>query len=329
MKLIYVFCFFIPLSISVHASENYDKNPKAQKLIKELVQESQLDKKQLENIFANIKKDDKVLKLMTEAPERKADWKRYSKIFLNKKRIEKGKKFLIEEKANLDKATAIYGIPQNVIAAILGIETYYGEQTGGHSVVRSLATLAFEHPRRHKFFRSELKHFLRLAHEQNRNALELTGSYAGAMGYPQFMPSSYASYAVDFDSDGDINIWQDSVDAIGSIANYLSRFGWKKDLPIAYRVNPKNIKAFKKLAKNSLKPSFTNKQLNETGVESALYPTVNKKYSLFVLKGVKPEEYWIGTKNFYVISRYNHSHLYTMAVLRLAQLIDPSSSAEK
>lgn len=323
MKLIYVACFCLLFSLQAYASETYDKNPKAQKLTQELVREDQLDKKKLEAIFASIKKDKKVLRLMTGSPENKADWKRYSGIFLNDKRIKKGKAFLKKEKVQLDKATAKYGVPKNVIAAILGIETHYGEQTGGHSVVRSLATLAFEHPRRHRFFRSELKHFLRIAHEQNRNALELTGSYAGAMGYPQFMPSSYVSYAVDFDGDGDINIWQDSVDAIGSIANYLSRFGWKKGLPIGYRVHPSNTQAFIKLANNNLKPAFTSQQLDATGVASSLYPTVNKKYSLLVLTGVQPQEYWIGTKNFYVISRYNHSHLYTMAVLRLAQLIDP------
>ena len=320
-----VVCVLSFVSLPLHAQKTYLEYPEVQEWIDKLVREEHLDREKLETIFSSIHKNQKVIDLMDRAPERTVDWARYSRIFLNDKRIDMGQEFLVNHQKQLSQATQKYGIPENIITSILGVETYYGNQTGGHIVVESLATLAFDYPRRETFFRSELKYFLQLVDAQDLDALSLTGSYAGAMGYPQFMPSSYTSYAVDFDKDGDVDIWENESDPIGSIAYYLLRHGWTKGLPAAYRVYPKDVEAFTKLADNALKPSFSSKQVAATGIQTNLYPTANQTYSMLRLKGKNHDEYWLGTKNFYVISRYNPSYLYTMAIVRLAQLIAPQS----
>ena len=220
----------------------------------------------------------------------------------------------------LNQAEQKFGVPKEIIVAILGVETRYGRYTGGYHVMDALTTLSFDYPRRQKFFRQQLVEFLLLAREENQDPRDLMGSYAGAMGYGQFMPSSYRAYAIDFDGDEKRDIWTNPADAVGSIANYLSRHGWKAGQPIVTRANTTGDR-FEDIANKSLKPKYTIKELAELGVTSPNRYPDGTLTSLIKLKNKHALEYWIGFQNFYVISRYNHSRLYSMAVFQLSQLV--------
>jgi membrane-bound lytic murein transglycosylase B len=173
-----------------------------------------------------------VLDAMAGAAERRLRWDEYREIFLQPERIDRGVAFIEAHADAFERARAEYGVPPEIIAAIIGVETSYGRFTGRHRVIDSLSTLAFHHPVRGSFFRGELAAFLEIAHEQEVEPGSLKGSYAGAMGYPQFIPTSYRAYAVDFDGDGQRDLWTNPVDAIGSVGNYFAEHGWRRDEPI-------------------------------------------------------------------------------------------------
>ena len=221
----------------------------------------------------------------------------------------------------LKKASQQYGVPSEIRVAIIGVETRYGRHKGGFPVIDSLATLAFAYPPRSKFFRSELKEFLLMTREEKIDPLKQMGSYAGAMGMPQFISSSFRNYAIDFDGDGYRDLWNNPADAIGSVANYFKRHGWKKDQPVVARVTTTG-KEFKSLIGGKLKPNWTYRKLKKHGIEfKQKYPDQQKGILLELDSGTKQPEYWVGWQNFYVISRYNHSSRYSMAVYQLAQEI--------
>ena len=206
-----------------------------------------------------------------------------------------------------------------VIVAIIGVETSYGRNKGNYRVIDALATLSFDYPKRSVFFTKQLENFLLLCVEQNQDPLTLKGSYAGAMGYGQFIPSSYRSYAVDFDGDGFSDIWNNKTDAIGSVANYFSRHGWKVGEEVI--VPASFSKGYDSSLVNKLKLNKTIGELGVLGFSPAqILPTEFKALPV-LLKGMNGEEFWLGLHNFYVITRYNHSHLYAMAVHELSQLI--------
>ena len=235
-------------------------------------------------------------------------------------RIRKGVEFWNENKTTLDRAEKVYGVPVEIIIAIIGVETRYGRNAGNYKVINSLATLAFEYPDRSEFFKKELEQFLLLAREQGFDPTGITGSYAGAMGIPQFIASSYRNYAVDFDNDGIINIWTDPVDAIGSVANYFKMHGWMHGQDIAMPAMVKG-ESFMRVLNEDLKPDIPAADLAAYGIshEPGIAPgAVVKLLSFETDNGY---EYWLGFKNFYVITRYNHSPLYAMAVFQLAKEI--------
>ncbi|MCY3750083.1 MAG: lytic murein transglycosylase B, partial [Gammaproteobacteria bacterium] len=222
--------------------------------------------------------------------------------------------------AQLERAAEKYGVPVEILVAVIGVETKYGRITGGFKVINSLSTLAFDYPKRSRFFTSELKHFLLLAREQSLDPHTLAGSYAGAMGIPQFMPSSYRAYAVDFDEDGLTDIWDNPADAIGSVGNYLEEHGWRKDAGITSpaTVPDSDISA---LLTDGLEPKLTMADMAEGGVAAGEEVDAAENVKLLQLENKDGYEYWLALHNFYVITRYNHSALYAMAVYQLAEAI--------
>ncbi|MGM0825780.1 MAG: lytic murein transglycosylase B [Pseudomonadota bacterium] len=263
-----------------------------------------------------------VLDAMAGAAERHLAWHEYRDIFITDQRIEEGVAFQQAHGDALAEAETVYGVPRDIITAIIGVETYYGRYRGSHPVLDSLATLAFEHPTRGDFFTRELAAFLQIAHEQQVDPTTLSGSYAGAMGYPQFIPTSYQAYAVDFDDDGLRDLWNNPVDAIGSVANYFAEHGWQEDGAIYYPAEgPESAPA--DLAVNQITPPSTSvKTLEKAGITPGVSLEEGTEVSPLVLAQDDDKlSYRLGVHNFYVITRYNHSHLYAMAVTELAEAI--------
>ena len=265
----------------------------------------------------------RVLNSVLEAISRPAEakpWHEYRLIFIQPLRIERGVDFLIEHRAALDRAERIYGVAPQIIVSIIGVETLYGEHTGRNRVLDSLATLGFRYPRRSEFFISELEHFLVLAREEGLDPLTVKGSYAGAMGIPQFISSSYRSYAVDFDGDQVRDLLGSVEDAIGSVANYLQRHGWRGGEKIAV---PAEVAGdgFREFLDLGLKPETTIAEMQRNGVKTYDSAPESAKGALLEFELRDGVEYWVGLNNFYAITRYNHSPLYAMAVYQLSEAI--------
>ena len=288
--------------------------------IDEMHQKQQFDKAQLNAVFADVEVKESILKAISRPAEKSKPWYDYRKIFITDKRIKGGVNFWQDNAEALAKAEQQYGVPAEIIIAILGVETSYGGNVGSYRVVDALSTLAFRYPPRSKFFRSELGHFLVLTREEGMTILSPVGSYAGAMGLGQFMPSSYRAYAVDFDGDGQRDIWTNPTDAIGSIANYLARHGWQRGEPIAH---PSSVigSVPTTLLKKGSKPALNPVELKQAGVSLNAVPDDAKKVALITLTQPQGEEYWVTRQNFYSITRYNHSRMYAMAVTQLAEAI--------
>ncbi|SNY95828.1 lytic murein transglycosylase B [Halomonas sp. hl-4] len=264
-----------------------------------------------------------VLDAMEGAAERNLEWHEYRDIFITQRRIEEGVAFQQTHGDALAKAEDVYGVPRNIITAIIGVETYYGRHRGQHPVLDSLATLAFEHPSRGDFFYRELAAFLQIAYEQQVDPTTLMGSYAGAMGYPQFIPTSYQAYAVDFDDDGQRDLWNNPVDAIGSVANYFAEHGWQAGGDVYYPAEGPD-KAPADLSVNQTTPPDTSLgTLEAAGITTSIALDDSAAVSPLVLTRSDGQlTYRLGDHNFYVITRYNHSHLYAMAVTELAEAIE-------
>ena len=308
------------------AADNVIDIPDVQKFIKEMVTEHAFKQSDLETLFKQVEIKQKIIDAISRPAEKSKSWHEYRKIFLTDKRIQQGTKFWQENSNVLKYAEEVYGVPVEIIVAIIGVETYYGRLQGSYRVMDALSTLAFKYPKRSKFFRSELKHFLLMSKDQNFDPLSKKGSYAGAMGMGQFIPSSFQSYAVDFNGDGKKNIWTDNEDAIGSVANYFKRHGWTKEQPVTDRVRLSKASTLTKKdsCRRSCKPSQTIAEFRQQGITGETQPDDETKAILLWLKQKNNNEYWLAYKNFYVISRYNHSTLYSMAVYQLSQAIKDS-----
>ncbi|MCE8014691.1 lytic murein transglycosylase B [Halomonas sp. MCCC 1A17488] len=263
-----------------------------------------------------------VLDAMAGAAERRLRWDEYRAIFLQPERISRGVAFIEAHEEAFSRAQAEYGVPPEIIAAIIGVETSYGRFTGRHRVIDSLATLAFHHPVRGSFFRGELAAFLEISHEQEVEPGSLTGSYAGAMGYPQFIPSSYRAYAVDFDGDGQRDLWTNPVDAIGSVANYFAEHGWRPGEPIYTEAEGPATPPGAIEFNQTRRPYQALSELERSGVDSVAELDESTRVIPLALEVDDTQwRYRLGYENFYVITRYNHSHLYAMAVTELAEAI--------
>ena len=265
----------------------------------------------------------RVLDLVLEAIQRPAErkpWYEYRKIFITEKRIARGAAYWREHAQALTRATEQFGVPPEIIVAIIGVESFYGVHRGRIRVLDALATLGFRYPRRSKFFLSELEAFVLLSSEERLDPQRVKGSYAGAMGIAQFISSSYRRYSVDFDGDGTRDLMRSPDDAIGSIANYLSMHGWRPGAAIAVRAEVDGD-AFRTVVEQGMKPHATLASIRAKGVSFATYAADEEQGALLEFETMNGHEYWVGLTNFYAITRYNHSRLYALAVLQLAQRI--------
>ena len=302
------------------AADNLAQRADVISFINSMVKKHQFQRQELTELFTQARFHQKIIDAITRPAESKP-WYEYRPIFLGDNRIRGGVDFLKNNRAVLQRAEDEYGVPAEIITAIIGVETFYGRHKGGYRVMDSLTTLGFDYPKRAAFFRGELEEFLLMAREEKLDPLSVMGSYAGAMGQPQFIPSSFRSYAIDFDDDGKRDLWQNTADVIGSISNYFKRHGWIRGEPIASpaTVSGTHIKA---LVDRGLKPHSSIKALQRQGVHPVDPLPAKTKAALIELEQKNGNEYWLGMNNFYVITRYNHSPLYAMAVFQLGQEID-------
>ena len=297
----------------------FERRPDVDAFIGEMVSRHGFDRAALEQLFDGAQSQQSILAAIARPAEKVKPWKDYRRIFLDEARIAAGVEFWQRNQASLERAERTYGVPARIIVAILGVETRYGQRMGTYRVLDALATLAFDYPPRSPFFRKELENFLLLAREEGMDPSAALGSYAGAMGFGQFMPSSFRNFAVDFDGDGHRDIWNNVDDAIGSVANYFRAHDWATGAPV---VMPAQLNAqVDPGVFNQKKLDSTVAQLAAIGVVpvEALDPSAGAM--ALQLEGDQGMEYWIGLQNFYVITRYNKSHMYAMAVNQLGESI--------
>ena len=295
------------------------KKPEVQSFIEQMKADERFTEKELKRIFKKARRQDKIIKLMERPAEKRFEWWEYRNLFINDKRINEGVKFWKKNEDALIKAQKKYNVSPNIIIGIIGIETGFGQRRGGYRIIDSLSTLAFYYPRRANFFSRELKEYLLLTKEQGFDPLRLQGSYAGAMGIPQFMPSSYREYAVDMDEDGQADIWNSVEDAIGSVASYLKRHGWKKGEPVAVKASVGG--KFNELLAEDPKPKQLMSKAQTLGWHPEKKIDSNEKVRGLQLEAKDGTEYWLTTKNFFVITRYNKSNLYAMAAHQLGDAV--------
>lgn len=323
-KLQIAFLIIASLFSSTVSAKVFAERPEVKKFIATMVKKHDFNQKKLTSLFKHFEPSQEILQKIAR-PYEELTWTQYRKIFITQKRIQNGVAFWKKYATILKQAEQTYGVPSEIIVAILGVETFYGENTGKYPVLQALATLAFDYPKRSAFFLGELEQYLLLTREQHLPADKLTGSYAGAMGSPQFIASSYRNFAVDFVNAGKIDLINNIPNAIGSVANYFKIHGWHmqepiihkaqikgsqfKALPTANKQNPKPTLSFATLKKHNILPITGNKLATAT------------QFALIQLNSTPKPEYWLGRNNFYVITRYNHSVNYAMAVYELSQNI--------
>ncbi len=303
---------------------DFANNPNAQQFIDKMVKKHGFDRQQLQEILSQAKRLDSVLRLMdNQAPTTSVKppsgpngaWLRYRKKFITPDNVQNGVVFWNQYEDALNRAWQVYGVPPEIIVGIIGVETRWGRVMGKTRILDALATLSFNYPRRAEYFSGELETFLLMARDEKDDPLNLKGSFAGAMGYGQFMPSSYKQYAVDFSGDGHINLW-DPVDAIGSVANYFKAHGWVKGDQVAVMANGQAPGL-----PNGFKTKYSISQLAAAGLTPQQPLGNHQQASLLRLDVGTGYQYWYGLPNFYTITRYNHSTHYAMAVWQLGQAV--------
>ena len=286
---------FITLIFNLSIFADYSNHKDSEKVIDELVTKHGFERAYVLEVLKDAKKRRTALNSVAKPAEKTKTWDDYKAIFIKNKRIVDGKKFIKKNIDTLERAEKEFGVPKEIITAILGVETNFGNNMGSYRVIDSLTTLGFDDPRRSKFFRSELIQLFILTRENNLDILKIKGSYAGAMGYSQFISSSYRAYAIDYDGDGYTDLFNSIDDAIGSIANYLKRHGWKKEGKIVVQTFPNNVRKFYKPHQSLTQ--FIPLTFNENGEDL----------------------HFIGDDNFRAIARYNISDVYAMAVYYLSE----------
>lgn len=319
------------LTSSLPVAAGYLERDEVQTFLDRAVDETGVERDRIEQWLGSAVYQQKIIDAITRPAESKT-WGEYRPIFLTEKRIEGGVAFMEENAELLEEVAATYGVSPYVITAIIGVETYYGRLTGGYRVIDALATLGFDYPKRGEFFRGQLIEFIRLAGEENLDMDRAEGSYAGAMGMPQFIPSSYRHYAVDGDGDGDRDLWDSRHDVFASVANYFVEHGWGQGEPVMFEVDINGAKVDDLLNRiRDLEPKTTLAELRERGVSVPDDAPVPDDFDvmLFTLTDGDEVSYHVGLNNFYVITRYNHSVLYATAVWQLAQAIEERREAEE
>lgn len=319
------FLLLLVLLVALSAAQaSFVSHPEALSFVQEMEERHGFDRNELLDALHRASHNERVIRLIQPPSQPGArSWRNYRQRFMGEPRISSGVSFWVRHEDSLREASRIYGVPPEIIVSILGVETHYGSYTGSFEAVSALATLAFDYPRRAELFRRELENLFLLAREQGRDPFSYRGSFAGALGYPQFLPSSIRNYAVDFNGDGRIDFDSDPIDAIGSIANFLAAHGWQEGEPIAQRIRiPADIDP-RPLIEAGIEPSLEYFSLISSGISaydgSQLHPSLATVFDL-PTPG-ETAQYWVGYRNFYVITRYNRSSFYAMSVFELAEEI--------
>ena len=299
---------------------DYSTHPQAKDFVEEMVKQHGFKREEIVSMLARAERQQSILDAIARPAEKAKPWKDYRKLFVTNDRITQGVAFWREHAASLARAERESGVPAAIIVAIIGVETRYGRNKGSYRVLDALTTLGFDYPPRADFFRGQLVEYFLMAREQKLAPDRLLGSYAGAMGFGQFMPSSYRKYAIDFDGDGLVDILSDIDDAIGSVGNYLKGYGWQRGAPIVVRAMAKEPLP-EGLLKEVLEPVTTLRDYKAKGITSLPALPDDTLAALFMLDAESGSEYWLALNNFYVITRYNRSQMYSMAVVQLSQEI--------
>lgn len=289
--------------------------------IERMVTDHGYDRGDLESLFADVRIDESILEAIARPAERVVPWYDYRNIFLTDQRIADGVRFWLDNAASVERVAEQFSVAPEAVVAIIGVETFYGQRMGRYRVIDALSTLAFAYPPRAEFFARELESFLLLHREENYSLGGVQGSYAGAMGAGQFIPSSYRAYAVDGNDDGRRDLWSDWDDILASVANYLARHGWRADEPVA--VPTRRVQGFSAgEPSNRLELGETVGELRAQGYEfDAPLPETSRAAAFSFEAGPSATEYWVGFNNFWVITRYNRSTKYALAVHELSQAI--------
>ncbi|MFN0038172.1 MAG: lytic murein transglycosylase B [Burkholderiales bacterium] len=307
------------------APETVALKPQVESFISQMVSRHQFDEGSLRKIFSQLRGHEGVMKAIS-APSTSKPWHEFRNIFVTPTRTTGGVTYWNSNADVLKRARDTYGVPEEVIVSIIGVETIYGRRTGSFRVIDALFTLGFEMTERAAFFQGEMEQFLLLTRENGLDPLAVKGSFAGAMGIPQFIPTSYRRFTVDFDSDGKVDLWNSNADVIGSVANYLHHFGWIDGQPITTPARVAGL-AVKEVLDAGFKPNWSLAQMQAKGVESTEDVALDLPAGLFALDTLQGPEYWLALNNLYVITRYNRSRNYAMAVFQLAKAIAAEKSA--
>jgi len=323
------YLFFAGSSAGLADDRRLDlSRPEVQLFISEIVNEGGLSRAQVEASLEQARFQPSIIKAISRPAERVLSWKEYQDIFLTDRRVSEGVAFLAKHESLFADIQREYGVDRWVILSILGVETFYGRITGSYRVIDALTTLAFDYPPRSKFFREQLKALFRLAHKQKQDVFSLKGSYAGAMGYGQFIPTSYEAYAIDADQNGFADIWSAPHDIIASVANYFAEHRWTPGLTPMFALEAPDT-SLEPLFDNALKPKRTAASIREMGVLLPSEIGADEKVTLLRYAGKTGDEFWVGTQNFYTITRYNHSRLYAMAVFQLSEQLREAASVSR
>lgn len=302
-----------PLAVTA----DYASRPEVQAYIDEVSARHGFSRQWLSDVLAGAERKDSIIEAISRPAEKAKPWHEYRGIFVTDERIAAGVDFWHEHGATVAAAERQYGVAAEVVVAVIGVETYYGRYLGRYRVIDALATLAFDYPRRARFFRDELTEYLLLVREGGHDPFAPMGSYAGAMGYGQFIPSSYRAYAVDFDADGVRDIWTNKADAIGSVANYFAHHGWRGQGPAVLRVELEDP-TLDEVANAGLELEHTVGALRTRGVTGIDALPADARAALFRMQALDGDEYWLALHDFHVVTRYNRSAMYALAVLQLA-----------
>ena len=301
-------------------SPSYAERPEVQQFIRELAARHGFAEEELLHLFSRVHRTEPILDAIQPPPPKARSWEEYRANFVNPQRIAAGQAFWKAHRRALERAEQQYGVPAAYIVAIIGIETYYGRYAGRWRVVDALTTLAFDYPARSPYFRSELEHYLLLSRDTGADVFSVRGSYAGAIGIPQFMPSSTRRFAVDFDGNGAVDLRGSPADAIGSVGNFLKEHGWQAGGEVAFEAKLSG-EAWRAMADGSVDPKHSLEELRKAGVELP-EPAGDAQAALVELETPeRPSEYRVGLQNFYVLTRYNRSAFYASAVHDLAQAL--------
>ncbi len=327
-KLAGTVCFLLMMSTFVFAAEDEEaiyinvEQAEVASFIDDMVTQHEFSRDELEKTLAAAEIRQSILDAISKPAEKTLNWAAYRRIFITPERIRAGAAFWRENREILTEIAASSGVPEEIIVGIIGVETYFGRITGNYRVLDALSTLAFQYPPRATFFSKELKQYLLLVREEGMEATDATGSYAGAMGRPQFMPSSYRAYAIDSTGDGKRDIWNNWADVAGSIANYFNAHGWTTGEDVVSLASLGDAwSGDAPMPANTLRPDATVSTLSRMGVMFATDLPGEAKSQLLTYDGKDGIEHWVGFHNFFVITRYNHSVMYALAVHQLGQEI--------